>query len=247
MHGLGNDFVVFDTRQLGAPAQLSNAELQHIANRTNGIGCDQILVLKKPLKGDTSTSAAIDIYNADGSKAMTCGNGLRCVGGWLCEQQGLESVTLGTASGNVTIKRHNDGVATVTMGIPSLALKDKYIKVDMGNPHIVVFDVATELSTLGPILEKEYDVNVEKVTILDSHTIHIEIWERGVGFTKACGSGACAAAYAAHKHKNIQWPCRVEMPGGSLEIAQDKQGNMLMTGPYVVSFDGSIELHNDSK
>lgn len=256
--GLGNDFVIIDNRQ-GILTLPTPTQIRHLADRRQGIGCDQLIVIET----SSQATASVRFFNADGSEAEACGNGTRGVAKLLLDEGQINSVTLLTPSGPLTAKMTHVGVS-VNMGSPILEpLTDEQItslplppglirqpvKVNVGNPHIVFFveDIqAVPVNVLGPKIEHHSlfpnRINVGFAQIISPETLHLIVWERGAGLTLACGTGACAAAVAAasHGHTSII----VSQKGGDLSLSRDKQNNLWMTGPAEVTFTGQISLSN---
>ena len=259
MHGLGNDFLVLDL--ISQRAYLDALTIQRLADRHFGIGFDQLLIVEPP--DFPNADFKYRIFNADGSEAMMCGNGSRCVGKYVYEY-GLTDkteITLDTLSGIKILKLQVEGktVSTVTvdMGSPQetgeIDWKKKYpfpsTKVSMGNPHLVTFveDITQiNLPEIGPELENHPlfpdRTNVEFAQIVSKDTIRMRVWERGSGITQACGTGACATAVAAFINGLAGRKSDVIMDGGTVTIEWDEtSGHILMTGPATKVFDGEIE------
>ncbi|HWT14742.1 MAG TPA: diaminopimelate epimerase, partial [Patescibacteria group bacterium] len=219
MQGIGNDFVVLDRRDAEAP--LSAELARRLADRHFGIGCDQVMTIER--NDDDAFAFRYGIYNADGSAAGQCGNGLRCVVRWLADR-GLvrgSGIHLLGPSGPVQVDVLDDGCIRADMGVPEFdagrvplataTTQERYVlefdgtpisfgAVSMGNPHAVieVDDVATaSVGSLGSRIEVHPmfpdRVNVGFVQVIDRAQIKLRVFERGVGETLACGSGACAA------------------------------------------------------
>lgn len=259
MHGIGNDFVVI--KSCGDADY--NALARELCNRRRGIGADGLIVI---LPHDAA-ACAMRIFNADGSEAQMCGNGIRCVGKYLYDNKIHTSLTpeVATMSGIKKLILHpgNDGkIASVTvdMGVPAvgkaydLHTSPDYtfsvISVSTGNPHGVSFidDFdAIDILRDGPALECA-DIwpdkaNIEFVRVADRHTLYQRTWERGVGETEACGTGACAAAAAAVASGRADYPLNVHLTGGTLTIDSDPAtGHTLMTGAAATVFIGLINL-----
>jgi len=269
MHGLGNDFVVLDaiTRQV----ELTSAQARFIADRHFGVGCDQILVVERPLQ------AGVDfryrIYNADGGEVEQCGNGARCFVRFVHEK-GLTAkreIRVETRSGIIAPRLEADGEVTVDMGVPEfrpalvpfesgseavvqpLEVAGRTVAitaVSMGNPHAVqvVADVdAAPVLVEGPMIESHprfpKRVNAGYLQVLDAHRIRLRVYERGTGETLACGTGACAAVVAGIRRNLLASPVRVATRGGELTIAWAGPGQPVsMTGPAVTVFEGEIDL-----
>jgi diaminopimelate epimerase len=256
MHGLGNDFVIFDARE--QPLAVDAALARAIADRRTGIGCDQLIVLEPSAVADLR----MRIWNADGGEVESCGNATRCVA-WLEGGEG----TIETAGGILHGSSSNDGVA-IDMGEPrfrwdEIPLADPVdtarmpiawgelhdpFAVNVGNPHVVFFvdnTTAEPLDIWGPLIEHDpffpERINVN-VAAIEPDGIALRTWERGAGLTRACGTGACATAVAAISRKLVQSPVEVRLPGGSLTIAWAPGGSIMMTGPATHVFTGEIDL-----
>ena len=257
MHGLGNDFVVLDAREMALPA-LDTARAAAIADRHTGIGCDQLIVLEP----SESADFRMRIYNHDGSEVGACGNATRAV----AMLHGREAVI--ETAGAMLHASPVDGGASVDMGIPRFewdAIPLEYAMdtlsmpvsweglddpgaVNVGNPHVIFFVEDTDvvpLDQLGPEIENDplfpERVNVNVATIESRDRIRLRVWERGAGLTRACGTGACATAVHAMRRRLVDSPVTVALPGGELEIAWHEGGSIRMTGPATESFRGSFE------
>ncbi|MBK1710440.1 MULTISPECIES: diaminopimelate epimerase [Marichromatium] len=269
MHGLGNDFVVFDAvRQRIA---LDPERLRRLADRRFGVGCDQILLVEPPrLPG---TEFHYRIFNADGSEVEQCGNGARCFARFVREQ-GLtehDEIPVGTAAGAIRLHLEADGQVRVNMGRPRLApveipfqaeheapLYDLEVAgehhqigaVSMGNPHAVLLveDVETApVARLGPAIEHHprfpQRVNVGFMQRLAGDAIRLRVHERGAGETLACGTGACAAVVSGRLRGLLDERVRVDLPGGGLIIDWRSPDDVVwMTGPAESVFHGEIVL-----
>jgi diaminopimelate epimerase len=262
MHGLGNDFAVFDARKqaLGVDA----AHARAIADRRRGIGCDQIIVIE-----DQSGAAFMRIFNADGSEVETCGNAARCVARVLMDEAGSTEVGLLTPAGPLSCRDAGNGLVTVDMGPPELAweriplarpvdtnrfelpidgLTLEASAVSMGNPHCILFVADADgapVAELGQRIETDAmfpnRTNVEFVSVRDRSHLRMRVWERGAGITQACGSGACAVAVAAHRRGLTSETVAIALDGGELSITL-KDGHVLMTGPAALAYSGEIDL-----
>ncbi len=263
MHGLGNDFAVFDARK--QDLVLNAAMARAIGDRRRGIGCDQIIVIEN----SSETDAFMRIRNADGDEVETCGNAARCVARLLMDENGRTSVRLMTLAGPLACNDAGGGFVTVDMGTPNFlwdhvplarpadtnqfalnvdGTNYTVAAVSMGNPHCVLFvdDAdAAPVATLGPRIETHpmfpKRTNVEFVSVRDREHLRMRVWERGAGITQACGSGTCAVAAAAHRRGLTGEKVEVELDGGVLAI-ELRNGRVLMTGPTALSFRGEIEL-----
>lgn len=269
MHGLGNDFVVFDARE--APLALDAAKARAIADRRRGIGCDTVVVITKD---DDGASAATLFYNADGGEAEACGNASRCVAMLLMAESGKTNIRLASKGGVLECSKAGDAI-TVDYGEPQLdwreipmaqavdtmsfalpvdgfsdAALEEAAAVATGNPHLVLFvedAVHAPLETLGPAIEHHpwfpARTNVEFVEKRADDAIRMRVWERGVGVTQACGTGAMASVVAAHRRGLTGRKVKVELDGGMLEIEwREDDDHVLMTGPAVLSFEGEVDL-----
>jgi diaminopimelate epimerase len=269
MHGLGNDFVVFDG--IGQRVDLSLGQLRRLADRRFGVGCDQVLVVERGTRPDVDF--LYRIYNADGGEVEQCGNGARCFVKFV-RDQGLttkRTIRVETAGGIITPELVDDGRVTVDMGVPRFAPSeipftsesDALVQplelgsatvdisvVSMGNPHAVqlVDDVdRAPVTTQGPRLENHprfpKRVNAGYMQVVDRATIRLRVWERGAGETLACGTGACAAVVTGIRRGLLDSAVRVDTRGGALTIAWRGPGNAVeMTGPAVTVFEGVWEV-----
>jgi diaminopimelate epimerase len=256
MHGLGNDFVIFDARE--APLEMTAGRARALANRRTGIGCDQLVVLEPSERADVR----MRIWNADGGEVGACGNASRCVALLLGGETRIDT------EGGLISGRADGASATVDMGTPRFGWDEiplaypvdtaampvgweelgEPAAVNVGNPHIVFFVAdadAVDLARLGPIIENDplfpERVNVN-VASLEGGTVRLLVWERGAGLTQACGTGACATAVAAIRRKLAQSPVEVRLPGGALTIAWAPGETIRMTGAATHVFTGEVEL-----
>jgi len=265
MHGIGNDFVVVDCRD--APLGLSVAQIRRLADRHRGVGFDQLLTIERADRADCVWR--YDIYNQDGSHARQCGNGARCVALWLQRAGVLPSgrVRLQSPSGVIEVEMRDDKTVRVDMGVPEFspafipllvdAEADSYSleiagqplsfgAVSMGNPHAVirVDDIATApVATLGVALEHSAHFpqrcNVGFVEIVAYDHVRLRVWERGVGETQACGSGACAAVAVLRRQNLVDDKVRVSLPGGDLQLEWVGPGQSIhMSGAAEFVFEG---------
>ncbi|NBR27422.1 MAG: diaminopimelate epimerase [Betaproteobacteria bacterium] len=273
MHGLGNDFVVFDATR--TPLALSTAQLRRIADRRFGVGCDQILQVEKPR--DAGTDFYYRIFNADGGEVEQCGNGARCFVRYVHDHglTGSAAIRVGTVSGVIAPRLEKDGTVTVDMGPPefeppripfeapqcaptyALDVGGRTVEINalsMGNPHAVQFvaDVdAAPVERDGPLIEKHARfprrVNAGFVQVLDRAHIRLRVFERGAGETLACGTGACAAVVAGIQRGLLDARVRVTTRGGDLSILWEGEGSpVLMTGPAVTVFEGELEIEPEN-
>jgi len=267
MNGLGNDFVVVEARS--QPFAPSVAEVRGIADRADGIGCDQLIAIEASPRAD----AFMRIWNADGGEVEHCGNAARCVGWLILEATGRDAALLDTPSGLLEITRAGPRQVTIDMGAPRLGWRDIPLEeamdtrgielqvgpidapllhtpgcVSMGNPHVVFFVKDAEVAPVrevGSMIEHHRlfprGVNVGFAQIKAPGRIRLRVWERGAGLTRACGTGACAALVAAHRRALADRKAVVEMDGGDLMIEwRADTDHVLMTGPIEVEFTGML-------
>jgi diaminopimelate epimerase len=265
MHGLGNDFVVFDARDTAFA--LTNDQARKVADRHFGVGCDTVVVIRP---GGATADAALLFYNADGAESESCGNATRCVSRFLMDERGLARVKISTKGGMLVCSDAGKGLVTLDMGEPKLDWGDvPMIKpVDtanfaldiggteipasansMGNPHCILFVPDAQnapVAMLGAKIETlplfPNRVNVEFAQVLDRGRIRMRVWERGVGITLACGTGACATAVAAVRRGLTDRKVELILDGGSLFIEWRDDNHVLMTGPAAFPFRGRVEL-----
>lgn len=260
MHGLGNDFVVLDRR--AGRLSLLPEQVQRIADRRFGVGCDQLLSIEPSERAD----AFMRVYNADGSFSGACGNGTRCVGRLLMEESGRNEVLIETEAGLLKVRANLVGY-TVDMGRPrfgwdeiplaramdtleldlALGPLEKPTAVNIGNPHVVFFVADAEavpLDELGPVLESDplfpERANIGVAEVKDEETIRLRVFERGAGLTSACGSGACAALVAAARRGVAGPKATLLLDGGKLHVHWTEDDRVLMTGPASLSYTGEL-------
>ena len=268
MHGLGNDFVVIDG--VSQPISLSLEQLQQLADRHSGVGCDQILLIEAA-EGDADFRYRI--FNADGGEVEQCGNGARCFVRYV-HDRGMTSkseIRVETLGGVIIPRLEADGEVTVNMGAPRfepreipfaagrraltypLDVGNKQIEmsvVSMGNPHAVqlVPDIDhAPVLTEGVLIERHprfpQRVNAGYMQVIDRHHIRLRVYERGAGETLACGTGACAAVVAGIQRGLLESPVEVSFRSGNLSIRWEGENQPVwMTGPAVTVFDGEINL-----
>lgn len=269
MHGLGNDFVVIDA--IRQEISLTAEQIQFIADRHFGVGCDQLLLVE--LAPHSDADFRYRIFNADGSEVAQCGNGARCFARFVRDKElsSKDNILVDTHAGQLLLSFAEDNLITVNMGIPqhepadiplsteqeetlyTLQIGDQentFGVVSMGNPHAVlqVADVQrAAVEELGAALESHaffpQRANIGFMQVVDKNNIKLRVYERGAGETLACGSGACAAVVIGIEQQILVNDVQVELPGGSLNILWLGRGNpVFMTGPAVSVFEGSIEL-----
>ncbi|HEX3429956.1 MAG TPA: diaminopimelate epimerase [Rhizomicrobium sp.] len=266
MHGLGNDFVVFDAR--ASAIALDDTSARAVADRRLGIGCDQVIVLEHAkARGD----ALMRIFNADGNEVEACGNAARCVARLLMTEIDRPVVEIDSAGGLLRCTDAGNGRITIDMGPPKFAWQDIPLSeardtnalalrldgmeldtaaVSVGNPHCVVFvadaDTAA-VSELGSRLERHAlfpeRANVEFVTVVQQGKLRMRVWERGVGLTRACGTGACASVAAAARRGVGPRKSEVVLDGGTLIVDwRTADDHILLTGAANFVFSGDVDL-----
>ena len=268
--GLGNDFIVIE--DLDGGVDLSSAAIKALCDRRFGIGADGLILAK----GSESADYFMSYYNADGSIAEICGNGIRVLAKYIhdhIEPRTALSLETGAGVKNVVLAVEDSEVISVAvdMGPPELTptripvdtglerFVDEILEIEgtqyrltavsMGNPHVVNFvdEIAVApVETSGPLLEESSlfpdKANIEFVEVKATDYLKVRVWERGVGETLACGTGACAALVAAHLNGRSGRSAQVELPGGVLLIEWLPEGNIKMTGPAEEVFTGRIGL-----
>ena len=238
MHGLGNDFVVLDGRMRAI--SIGREAARRIADRRTGVGCDQLLIIGPAKNG---ADAELVIRNADGGEVAACGNGARCIAALLLNESGRQATIIETAAGPIEAIGRGDGRVEVDMGAALLEWEDiplaepvadtnhlpvtlgplaDPVGVGMGNPHAVFFVAyaeAIDLERFGQQIEHHPlfpdRTNVEVCTVLNRRRIRMRVWERGVGITRACGTGACAALVAAVRRGLAERKAELVLDGGT--------------------------------
>jgi diaminopimelate epimerase len=275
MHSLGNDFVIINN--LNNTTQLSADDIKYIATRKYGVGCDQLLIINKPTHKDADFDYTI--FNTDGTLALQCGNGARCVIFYLVTQCNIKKkyIVLNTKGTLITGKFISDTNVSVNLGVPnfypdsipflhhkttddiySLSINRKLINFgvcSIGNPHILIrlpllksFNNKLDLQVIGAFFQTSRlfpdKVNVNFYYVIDRNTIQLVTYERGCGFTLACGTGACASvAYAALKQEIDKSVTQVKLvDGGSLTIAHAENDAICLAGEVHYVYDGQITL-----
>ena len=269
MHGLGNDFVVFDA--INQQIDLDDDQCRALANRRFGIGCDQVLLVEPAQTADADFHYRI--FNADGGEVEQCGNGARCFARFV-HDKGLtdkQEIRVETLGGLIVPRLQDDGQVVVNMGVPRFAPADipfeadeellsysleaggiecKISVVSMGNPHAVqqVSDIDNApVAELGPLIEAHARfpdrVNAGFMQVLDRGRVAVRVYERGAGETLACGTGACAAVVVGRRLGQLDASVTVQLRGGELSIYWQGEGEPVwMTGPVVSVFEGEIDL-----
>lgn len=269
MHGLGNDFMVIDG--VSQKVRLSTEKIRQLADRHFGVGFDQLLLVEAPDRPDIDFRYRI--FNSDGSEVENCGNGARCFAVFVRDRRltGKTLITVETAGGIMQLQVTPDGQVSVNMGVPRLVPAEipfsadaqavtypitvggqtlEISAVSMGNPHAVtlVDDVNhAPVAELGPQLERHEHfpkrVNVGFMQVVADNEINLRVFERGVGETLACGTGACAAVVAGQLRQLTGDDVKVNLPGGSLQIQWAGPGEpVMMTGPAATVFHGQVKV-----
>jgi diaminopimelate epimerase len=273
MHGLGNDFIVFDA---DTPAQVPTpAVLRRLADRRTGIGFDQALVLQPPRRA--GTDVFYRIFNADGSEVEQCGNGARCIARLVASRAGVRDrpLTMDSPGGIVSARLRADGLVSVAMGVPNfdprslpfeaereeasyrLELRSGPVEfgaVSIGNPHAVIrvrSAADAPVDSVGPAVENHprfpRRVNVGFLEIVAPDQVRLRVFERGAGETQACGTGACAAVAVGRRHGPLAEEVRVDVPGGRLIVQWPGPGEQIwLTGPAETAFEGRVEIDDES-
>lgn len=268
MHGLGNDFMVINT--IDQHIDLSPDSIRKLSDRHFGVGFDQLLLVEPP--DSAEVDFVYRIFNSDGGEVEQCGNGARCFAKFVY-QQGLSAkpvLRVKTQSGIISLQREDDGLIGVDMGIPRFGAEDlaydgvadlknhlningmdiEFGLVSVGNPHAVCLvdniDNAP-VAVIGPLMESHprflQRVNVGFMQVLDNQHAKLRVFERGVGETMACGTGACAAAIVGCRWELLKSPVDVMLPGGTLKIRWPGEGeSVLMSGPAESVFEGFISI-----
>lgn len=260
MNGTRNDFIVLDERI----AQVSDyaAFARRWCDRASGIGADGLLVLLPPLDRGVAT---MRIFNADGGEAEMCGNGIRCLARYLWEEGSGNRFAIDTANRLIAVdvsERDGEVVVRVDLGAPQIAHRYcegasagalgttwRYAEVSLGNPHAVVFvedPDAVDLEHLGAELQHDpafpQGINIHLAGVQSDGSLRVRHFERGVGITKACGTGAAAAAIAAIDDGRVQAPVSLNVPGGVLGVDWRPGERAILWGNAEVEFERTLEL-----
>lgn len=268
MHGIGNDFVVINALQ--APLALDRQTIRQLSHRRLGIGFDQLLVVEPATTAEAEFNYRI--FNADGGEVENCGNGARCFARYVREKGLTQSdnITVMTSTGMLTLTVNKDSSVTVTMETPGLhprqvpfladTVADRYELLvgderfqvgvaSMGNPHVVLSVESienVEVDRLGPLIESHERfperVNVGFMQVQGRDEISLRVFERGVGETLACGTGACAAVVVGINQGLLDREVKVHLQGGDLDVRWvDNHAPIYMTGPCETVFEGRLE------
>ena len=269
MHGLGNDFIVFDVPRPDAVP--SATTLRRLADRRTGIGFDQALVLEPPRRA--GSDVYYRIFNADGSEVEQCGNGARCIARLVASRAAVRdrALSMDSPGGLVNARLRPDGLVSVAMGVPDFAPRAlpfeaeqeapsyrielpsgpvEFGAVSVGNPHAVIRVRSVReapVDTVGPAMENHARfprrVNVGFLEIVAPDHVRLRVFERGVGETQACGTGACAAVAVGRRHGPLAEEVRVDLPGGRLIVQWPGPGEPIwLTGPAETAFEGHVEI-----
>jgi len=270
MHGLGNDFIVFDAKR--AEEIPSPEVLRQLADRRTGVGFDQALALLPARRG--GTDVYYRIFNGDGSEVEQCGNGARCIARLVATRAASQdrALAMDSPGGIVRAQLRRDGLVSVDMGVPdfdprSLPLDAgqeapsyridlpgagsvEFGAVSIGNPHAVirVRSVAdAPVDRVGPAMENHARfprrVNVGFLEIVSPDHVRLRVFERGVGETQACGTGACAAVAIGRRYGPLAEEVRVDLPGGRLTVQWPGPGESIwLTGPAETAFEGFVDV-----
>jgi diaminopimelate epimerase len=268
MNGLGNDFVVLDARQ--NPLHIDEHQARAIADRTTGIGCDQLIVMEHSNFADVR----MRIWNAEGGEVASCGNASRCIADLIFDEKHSTAATIETLGGLLVATKAGERMVTIDQGLPKFDWRDiplsepfadtRHIElqigpmdapllhspsvVNVGNPHCIfwVKDLeVVDLQRMGPMLENHpmfpERANISLAQVVARDHVLLKVWERGAGLTKACGTAACATMAAGHRIKIIDAKCRITLPGGDLMMAvNEANGHVMMTGPATYDFEGTL-------
>ncbi len=261
-HGAGNDFMLINN--LDGRIRLSKEQIIFLCDRHKGVGADGLILLEPSQKA----YCFMNYYNADGSLAEMCGNGIRCTAKFFLEQtkSKLKELLIETRAGIKKVVCNKDGLPaqagsfSVNMGAPVFLHKDfpnkplvfdgiSFDFVSMGNPHAVGFVeniFATDILQIGPKIEHDSHfpnrINVEFVEKISDEHFKVRVWERGCGETFACGTGACAVYAILKKKEKSLKEVTLEFSGGNLYLSENKSGGIILRGPAEYVFKGEIEL-----
>ncbi|HEU0085349.1 MAG TPA: diaminopimelate epimerase [Candidatus Paceibacterota bacterium] len=259
MHGLGNDFVVIDN--FNGRIKLSSEQIKFLCDRKKGIGADG-LILVEATNDSKEYDCFMNYYNADGTQAEMCGNGVRCVALFLKEGYLKNNISfkINTRAGIKKVEMIDEDIFSVNMGVPVFEHSDfpekemeiegmNFQFVSMGNPHAVTMVAELDpraVSDIGPRVENSKffpnKTNVEFVKEINPREYEARVWERGCGETLACGTGACAIYAILKKRGNTESEIVLHLLGGKLKLTQNTEGEIIMEGPAVASFSGMVTV-----
>jgi len=257
-HGAGNDFIMIDNRNKDFAGE-NKENIQKLCDRHFGIGADGLILIESSEKAD----CFMNYYNADGTVAEMCGNGIRCTVKFFLEltKSDKKELLIDTRAGIKKIICNDDGTFSVNMGKPAFSSPDfpasslsleniDFEFASMGNPHAVgMVENLSEIniSEIGPKIENDSHfpnkINVELVEKISNDTFKVKVWERGSGATLACGTGACAVYAILNKNSkgNKQKEITLEFPGGNLYLSQNETGEIILRGGAEFVFKGNID------
>lgn len=264
-HGAGNDFIMIDNREDNHNFNIKDKKnIKILCDRHFGIGADGLILVESSSKVDSTGSPQADCfmnyYNADGTLAEMCGNGVRCTAKFFLDhiKSGLKELSIDTRAGVKKIICNTDGTFSVNMGAPMFSHKDfpnnpltleniEFQFVSMGNPHAVgvVKDISLiNILNIGPNIENDSHfpnkINVELVEKIKDNHFKVKVWERGSGVTLACGTGACAVYAIVKKENKSTGEITLEFPGGNLYLSENDKGEIILRGEAVCVFKGEI-------
>lgn len=243
MHGCGNDFMIIDLRN--QMLEISNYKIRELADYKKSVGFDQLILIDNSDIADIG----IRIFNSDGSEASACGNGSRCVAKLVLEKFDKKYLTIATVDRILSASLVNDFIS-INMGKAEVISENIEFDnilgslVNISNPHIVINN-NSELDILkyGPLIENDYrfpnKVNVNFAQVINYSSIDLCTWERGVGKTLSCGTGACATFFFFYKKGLVDKEVLIKQPGGMLTISIDKD-EIIMSGEANISYKGTI-------
>tara|TARA_B100000989_G_C19436042_1_gene425185 strand:- start:58 stop:885 length:828 start_codon:yes stop_codon:yes gene_type:complete len=267
MHGLGNDFVIIDLRS--NIVKIEDSLIKKISDRKTGIGCDQLILIYR--SDDGISDCKIRIFNCDGSEAESCGNAIRCVGSELLNEIDKDNLLIETKGGLVDVEVQSDGMISVDMGLAKfnwdqiplshpqdthdLMIKAGNLKngtaVNIGNPHVIFFcdhlvdtKLLEDCEKVSKMKIFPLGVNISIVNVENKNKINLITYERGCGFTQACGTAACASVVVCYKFNLCERKASVIMRGGKLIIDYLSDGHVLMTGPVSRVCEGTLDERN---
>jgi len=271
MHGLRNDFIVVDGRNL--PYRPSAEEIVRICDRRQGVGADELLIIDPPRTGSVEAAAFVRIFNPDGREVEACGNASRCVGWLMLQEKKCNEILIDTLGGLLVCRQAGDKQVAVEMGklrtgwqdIPLAREMDTLhlgigagplqdpVGMNIGNPHAVFFVEkldSVDLAIWGPQLQKHplfpQEANIGAAQLVDAKTLKLSVWERPGALTTACGTGACVAVAAAHRRGLTDVNhMTVIMPAGSVEIELKGDDSVVMTGPVEICFSGYLPVKGE--
>lgn len=268
MQGLGNDFIVIDNTQ--GNVCLSCEEIRDLADRHFGIGFDQLLMVEPAISANVDFQYTI--FNSDGSEVSQCGNGARCFARYVVEKDLVKSnkITVETRAGIMTLEVNRDNTVKVNMGTPvfdpamvpisTQELAKEYSvegfsigALSMGNPHAVIISDDfndSDIETIGTKIQNAdffpESANVGFMNVINRTEINLRVYERGVGETLACGSGAAAAVVHGQKMGLLDDTVTVHLTGGDALIEYCADGDVYLSGPAEFVFEGVIKLRSDN-